>query len=233
MINVAPRHSSGWGRSIGLVVMFMILATCGGCSLFVMAGKMLWGDPLQPAQFRAMTGVNLTKGKHKVLVVCTVPAAISEDFSSLSVDLIEGIARRMKIQGIDVISPSAVASWLDDHGSLITNPNDLAQDFEVDYIAWIEVLKFSLREDEEPTKASSHLLRGRAQGYTRAFKVEKVGEDKLALGVYTTEFTIVYPPHQPVSDLNRSALLFQREFIDRVCNQLAEQFYDHRPGTDI
>jgi hypothetical protein len=211
-----------------------IVAVIPGCSLFVMAGKGLLGDPTMPSQFRQMTGVNLAKGKHRVVVVCTIPAAVDEDLSTLNVDLIEGVTQRMKIAGVDVVRADKVTRWIDDQGGVVQDPNEMARAFEdVDYIAWIDLQSFSLREDQSRGKGSSTLMRGRVQGYVRAYKVQDYNGDRVALTAYNAEFTTVYPPHQPVSEVGSSALLFQKQFIDRVCNQLAELFYDHRPGLDI
>jgi len=199
-----------------------------GCSFGVMFSKLITGDPLFPAQFKQMTGTDLTKGKHRVVVVCSVPAIVDEDLSSLNVDLIEGVTQRMRIHGIDVVNADAVARWIDDNGGVVTDPNAIARHFDVDYVAWIDVQAFSLREENSPA-----LLRGRVQGFIRVFKVEEINRERTALSNYTNEFTTIYPSHQPISELGRSPLLFQKEFVERVCNQLAEQFYDHRPGNDI
>jgi hypothetical protein len=217
-----------------LVSTSLLLVLLPGCSLFVMAGKMLTGDPLIPNQFRQMTGVNLAKGKHRVVVVCTVPAAVDEELSTLNVDLIEGVTRRMKIAGVDVVRADKVTRWIDDRGGVVHDANEMARAFpDVDYIAWIDLHSFSLREDQSRGKNSSTLLRGRVQGYVRAYKVQEINGDRAALTAYNAEFNTVYPTHQPVSEVGSSALLFQKQFIDRVCDQLAELFYDHRPGFDI
>ena len=204
------------------------LMLLSGCSFGVMFSKMLTGDPTFPAQFRQMTGTDLTKGKHRVVVICSVPAAVDEDLSSLNIDLIEGVTQRMRVQGIDVVNADAVARWIDDSGGVVTDPNAIAKHFDVDYVAWIDLQSFSLREENSP-----HLMRGRVQGYIRVFKVEEINHERTALCNYNSEFTTIYPLHQPVSEIGRSPLLFQSEFVKRVCDQLGEQFYDHRPVNDI
>jgi hypothetical protein len=212
--------------ALGLLVLQALALS--GCSFGVMAGKFLTGDPKLDAQFKSMTGVNLAKGKHKVVVVCTIPAVVDEDLSTLNLDIIEGVTRRMKLAGVDVISPDDVAAWIDENGGVVTDPSAMAQAFEADYIAWIDLQAFSIREEN-----SANLLRGRVQGFVRAYKVEEINGDRTALSAFNTEFTTTYPAHQPVSELGRSALLFQKEFNDRVCDELAEKFYDHRPGNNI
>jgi hypothetical protein len=224
--NAVPQHCFG---PVALLILFML----PGCSLGVMFGKMLTGDPMVTSQFKVMTGTDLAKGKHKVVVVCTVPAAVTEEQSSLNVDLIDGVTHRMKLAGIDVVKADQVAQWIDDNGGVVSDPNAMARAFDVDYVVWIDLQAFSLRENAEHEQDHSHLLRGRVQGFIRAYKVEEVGSDRVALTAYNREFTTTYPPHQPVSEVGRSALLFQKEFIGRVCDQLAETFYNHRPATDI
>jgi hypothetical protein len=235
--NPHPHRNGGEGTrkkaACGWLIIPLLLLVLPGCSLGVMGGKMLTGDPTVPAAFKSMTGTDLTKGKHRVVVVCTVPAAVNEELSSLNIELIEGITRRMKLEGIDVVKADQVGRWIDDNGGVVSDPNAMAREFDVDYVAWIDLQAFSLREDVARENDNSHLLRGRVQGFIRAYKVEEVSGDRVALNAFNKEFTTTYPPHQPVSEVGRSALLFQKEFIDRVCDQLAETFYDHRPGTDI
>lgn len=196
-----------------------------GCSLGVMAGKMLRGEPMIPSQFQSMTGTDLSKGKHKLVVICSTPSSVEEELSSLNIDLIDGITRRMRIQGIDVIDPDEVAKWIDDNGGVITDPSEMARAFKADYVAWIDVYTFSLREENSPK-----LLRGRSTGYIRVYQVDQVNGERTALSAFSTEFNTTFPQHSPVSETGRSALTFQKEFVTRMCEDLAEKFYDHRPG---
>lgn len=221
----ARRNGADRWRAVSPLLLTSLIVL-SGCSLGVMTGKMLVGEPKQPAQFRSMTGVDLTKGKHKLVIICSTPASVESDLSSLNIDLIDGITRRMKIHGVKVIDPDDVAKWIDDNGGVITDPSEMAQSFDADYIAWIEIFGFSLREENSPK-----LLRGRATGYIRVYQVEKVGTEKMALSAFNTEFNSTFPQHKPVSVTGRSAVTFQKEFIDRICDELAEKFYDHRPGT--
>lgn len=199
----------------------LLLTTIPGCSLFVMAGKVFYGDPKIPSKFKQMTQVELSKGEDRILIICSAPESIDSDFSALKIDLADGITRRMKIRHIDVVEPDRVAGWLDDHGSF-DDPSELARDFtDVDYIAWIEVQQFSCKEVNSPT-----LLRGRSTGSTRVYKVEEIGGERIARQLFEGEFTSVHPEHQPISTEGRSATVFQKEYIDRVCDKLAMTFYD-------
>ncbi len=217
-----------WLRTAGCVICGAALCVLPGCSLGVMFSKMLTGDPMIPAEFKSRTRVDLAKGKHTVLVVCTTPTSVESELATLKFDLIDGVSRRMKLNGVKVINPDLVATWIDEHGDAGPNPSDLARDFEVDYIIQIDVESFGLREPSSPK-----LLRGQSSGFVRVFKVEEAGPQRIAHNVYSNEFASSYPTHQPISEQGRTALTFQKDYVDRVCDQLAKKFYDHRPGTEF
>ncbi len=217
-----------WLRASVGMICGALTCSLPGCSLGVMFGKLLTGDPMIPAEFKSRTRVDLVKGKHTVLVVCTTPTSVESELATLKFDLIDGISRRMKLNGVKVINPDLVATWIDEHGDVGSNPSDLADNFEADYIVHIDVDSFGLREPSSPK-----LLRGQSSGIVRVFKIEEAGSRRLAHNVYSNEFTSLYPTHQPISEQGRTALTFQKDYLDHVCDQLAEKFYDHRPGTDF
>ncbi|MDZ4685420.1 MAG: hypothetical protein SH850_10190 [Planctomycetaceae bacterium] len=204
------------------------LGLLSGCSLGVMANRMFTGDPTTPSHFKAMTGTDLTKGKDKVVVICSTPTSVEADLSTLNLDILDGVSRRLKIHGVEIVSPDKVARWIDENGGVVPDPTAMANAFDADYVAWIDLNTFSIREEHSPK-----LLRGRTQGFVRVFRVEQLSDEKIALAAFNSEFTSTYPAHQPVSENGRSALLFQKEYIDRICDELAEKFYDHRPKTSM
>jgi len=204
------------------------MATVPGCSLGVMFGKMLKGDPLVPSEFRSMTRQDLTKGKQKVLVICNAPESVDSENSTLAYDIIDGVTRRMRLHGVDVVNPDLIASWLDENGSQGLNLSELAAEFDCDFIVSIEVQAFSFREPNSPK-----LLRGQASGFVRAYEVTEIDGQRRVNNVYGAEFSSIYPRHQPVSEQGRSSQIFQKEYMDRFCDMLGEKFYDYSPGADI
>lgn len=217
-----------WLKATSGLLCGAMVCALPGCSLGVMFGKMLTGDPMIPAEFKSRTRVDLAKGKHTVLVVCTTPTSVESELATLKFDLIDGVTRRMKLNGVKVINPDLVAAWIDEHDGIGSDPSELARNFEADYIVHIDVEAFGLRELNSPK-----LLRGQSSGFVRVFKVEEVGAQRQAYNVYTNEFTSSYPTHQPISVQGRTAVMFQKDYVDRVCDQLAQKFYDHRPGTEF
>ena len=215
-------------RTLGAGLIGALATALPGCSLGVMFGKMLVGEPLTPADFRTMTKTDLTKGKHTVLVVCNAPDSIDSENSTLSYDIIDGVTRRLKLNGVKVINPDQVASWIDEHRGIGNDPAEMAEEFDTDYIIYIEVQTFSFREPNSPK-----LLRGQSSGFVRAFEVTDINGHPRVSNVFASEFTSTYPKHSPISETGRSSLIFQKEYMDRFCTVLAEKFYDHRPGTDF
>ncbi len=226
--NSFPHPLQPGNRPVSLLLCTVLACALSGCSLGVMFGKMIKGEPLRTAEFHAMTGVDLGEGKHKIAVVCSTPASVESDLSSLNFDLIDGITRRLKVHGVDVVDPDVVAKWIDDSGGVVTDPTAMVNAFDADFVAWIDIDTFSMREDDK-----SKLLRGRTNGFVRVFKVEQVGDSKVALSAFNSEFTSIFPSHQPISELSRSLISFQKEYIDRLCSELAIKFYDHRPGENF
>lgn len=222
------RKQSRGGTPTSLLSLALCALALGGCSLGVMAGKMFKGEPLRQAEFLSMTGTDLGKGKHRIAIVCSTPSSVESDLSSLNLDLIDGVTRRLKVHGVDVVDPDQVAKWIDDNGGVVTDPAAMANAFDTEFIAWIDIDSFSLKEDE-----TSKLLRGRTNGFVRVYQVQEVGNSKVALSAFNSEFTSIFPSHQPISELSRSKLSFQKEYIDRLCSELAIKFYDHRPGENF
>jgi len=223
---VFPRR---W-RLLVIVVLCSGVLSQVGCSLFVMAGKAIFGDPKVPSAFRTATGTNLAKSKRKVLVTCTTPESIKIEFPSLDFDLLEGVAQILKGRGVRIVSPDDVATWMDDHGGF--DEGDLAavaEHFDADFVVSINLERFTYQEENSPT-----LFRGRVNGEITAFEVTtSKGGAASGQQVFVRAYTSVYPAFRPVSAENMSPKIFQKKYVDRVSAQIAELFYDHRLSEEI
>ena len=150
-------------RKLSVIAVSVAMVSTSGCSkLLLGGGKVLFGDPKIEAEFTKMTKVDLSKGDKTVLVVCSTPESVDAENSSLRMDIIDGVTHRMKLHGVKIINPNRVADWLESRDSSVPDLQKLAQDFDTDYIAWIEFQTFSLQEPN-----SQNLLRGQASGYIR------------------------------------------------------------------
>jgi hypothetical protein len=223
MQRLAARLRSEMNRPLPLPLALALLFCVPGCSLFVMAGKMVMGDLKVQSQFRQATHTDLAKLNRKVLVLCSASDTIRTSYPSVDFDILEGVIHRLKVNGIHkVVNPDAVAGWLDDHGGRCDNLQELAEHFHAEYVIHIEVSRFTCVEENSP-----NLLRGQAEGHVRAYHLDGVDSTKRLLEVMNSDFVSTYPSGNPVSVDKKSATNFQREYLDRICLQLAQLFYDH------
>ncbi len=200
----------------------MILLSQSGCinSIF-MAAKVMMGDPGQTSGFEMVTTVNLSKGEHKVIVHCSAPSYINEDYGTLASDVEEELIRRMKRKGVDVLHPDAAADVLDRLGGGF-DPKALAREMDVDYIMHIKIEKFSHMEESSP-----NLYRGHASGVIIGYEaVGEEGEDKLVTEVFNQSFKSNYPTTHPVPVDQTPKTVFIRKCVDHLADSLGASFYD-------
>ncbi len=223
-----PVRREALGKLSAIVGGLSLLPFLGCSKMIVGGGKILFGDPKITSEFTTLTREDLSKGTKTVLVACSTPEFVEAETSTLKLDLIDGVTRRMKLHGVKIINPDRVAEWIDEHGGIGSDLQELARDFETDYILWIDVQSFGLREPNSPK-----LLRGQTTGFIRVARVEDNGGQRQAIMAYTREFAMTYPQHQPMSETGRSSIVFHKEYVAHLCDMLAERFYNHRPGTNF
>jgi hypothetical protein len=202
--------------------------TLGGCSLFVMAGKMFFGDPKQTAAFRATTDVDLTDGDKSVLIVATTPQGVKAETSNVDLEVVERVSRLLRTKGVKVYPSKQVLNWLDERGGQWGDPNEIAEKFDADYIVEIDIDRFTHLEENSPD-----LYRGNALGNVRAYEVVKSDGRRVASPCFAKEFTCTYPSHAPKAAHSISEDVFRQEFLNRVCDKIAQQFCDHRASETV
>ncbi|MFM9961600.1 MAG: hypothetical protein ACKV2Q_10275 [Planctomycetaceae bacterium] len=215
-------------RAGAAIALLVILGSIAGCSLGVMAGRAIFGDPKQTSEFKAHTGIDLKKEDKTLLVVVRTPQAVEGDMPSLEVDLIDAISRRLKLNHVKVVDPDLVAKWIDRNGGRFDHPTELAREFDADYIAVIDVESFSLHDPGSP-----NLYHGTAAGLMEVFEVHLVAGSKEAQQVFGGSFRNQYPPHGPVAMDSLSPKMFQKKFVDHLSDRLGSRFYDFRLGDEM
>ena len=192
-----------------------------------MTGKMIFGNPLVPSTFRSKTGVDLANGESTLLIVCSTPESIKSEVPSIDFDLTDGIARRLKQNGIDFINPDQVASWLGDNGGF-DNPSELARDFDADYLVHFNLEKIAFREENSPT-----MLRGRISGTVSVYQIETIDGQKRTRQVFIENYQTKYPKLHPDSADEVSMRVFQQRFLNLISDQLSRYLCDYRPNQDL
>lgn len=229
-------RQAGSGRALSrclqVALLSVLMVSAPGCQIVIGVMMMLGGRPMLDADFKTMTKKEMTDAK-KVVVLCTSPEKAQGDMTALDLDILAEVSRRMRANKINIVDAHKVGSWIDDNGGEL-NKSDLVEigrKFKCDYIVHIEIEEFSCTEPNSP-----NLFRGRAKGSISVLTMEETSKGsgkKRAKKIYDKVFSSTYPVHQPVSSEQRSIDVFRKEFLNRLSDELARTFYDHRPGEDI
>ena len=217
-------------RRVGLAACLALAAcTLTGCSLVIMANKMLFGDPVVASAFRRATGADLVKSGEKVLVVCSVPHAVKSRFEGAGYDIVQKVTRQLARQDIDVVDSNEVAEWMDNNGGMWDGPEELARAFETDYIVHIDLRQFSYEEPNSP-----NMYRARFAGTVYGFRVEGESDAKRAWEVFSYGYSMTHPATRPFSrEEIPTPEVFLRTCVDRASIELAQLFYDHRLSDEV
>lgn len=216
-------------RCVACLAIASIVWTLGGCSIFVMAGKMFFGDPVRTSPFRATTDVNLTKGEKSVLIIARTPQSVKAEIPAVDLVIVEQVSRILRTKGVKMYPSKKVLNWVDNRGGHWGDASEIARAFpDANYIVEVDVEQFTHREDNSPD-----LYRGRAVGNIQAFEVIEVAGSQSASPVFSRTFNCTYPTMHPKQAHQISEKTFQEEFLGRVCVQIAQMFYDIRPSESI
>jgi hypothetical protein len=238
-------------RLLRLLLVAVLLAPASGCQMIIGVLMMLRGRPLIEADFKQQTGKDMLDEGKRVIVLCTSPDIAKAEYSGIDVDLSTEITRRLKHEKIKIVDEHAVATWMDDQGGRIDDESiaRAIKKFNADYVILIELEEFAYHEEN-----SRDLFRGRSRGTAHVIMLKssktksnpedgpESKADKAAAKakpkttpkrVYSRDFSSTYPVHQPVQSDAVSELAFRKQYVDRMADEIARLFYDHRPGEDF
>ena len=219
-------------RLLTLACVALFVGT-SGCSLFVMAGKAVFGDPKKPAEFRTVTGTDLTEGDDAVVIICTAPHRLTSQHPALQIDIVDKVSRNLETRNVKVVPSGDVATWFDDHGEW-DDYSELAQEFDARFVVHVD-----LREFTHKVPQSENLLQGKAEGHISVHEFhgnQKKKDSKTTLPVtlaFDRDFRLMFPGTYPVPRESRSEELFVQGFTDRVAQVIALHFYDTRMSETI
>lgn len=215
-------------RLLLLTLTLSLVINCSGCSLFVMAGKAMFGDPKVPAPFSSATGTDLTEIDDRVVIVCTVPHGLLSRHPALQIDLVDRVSRNLESEGINIVEPGDVASWFDDHGEW-GDFSELSKHFEATYVVHIDVREFDHRMPQ-----SENLMRGQTEGHITVHQFNSKGKSGPPMAVaFDRDFSLTFPSNYPVPREAKSEDLFVQGFTDRLALHLGQHLYDYRMSESI
>lgn len=208
-----------------MITLFSLsLLSLTGCTQILLLGYLIGGPPSIEPEFDKETGISLDKKERKVLVLCYAPKEVKWDFDSIDRELGRHVSHRLNQNKIKVIDPDAVQAWLDEHADDWDQPGEIGKEFEVDFVVFMEVSKFTLYEP-----GNSNLFRGESETLLKVYEMED-GEGK---EIYSKEVNSKYPIHQPVSTSDYSYYDFKRLYLSSLSEEIGRHFYEHYAGDDI
>ncbi|MEO1981160.1 MAG: hypothetical protein ABGZ24_11635 [Fuerstiella sp.] len=216
-----------------LLFLTLMITSCTGCSLFVMAGKAVFGDPKVASQLKLATGKDLSDGEDALLIICSAPHRLLTNFQSLQIDIVDRVSRNLESRNVKVIPSGDVATWYDDHGEW-GDYSELAAEFGARYVLHIELREFDYRVPE-----SENLMQGNAEGRILVHEVQEDGKQTKVMEqipvslVFDRNFTLTFPTSYPVPREKRSEDMFLQGFLDRLAQHLSQHLYDYRMSESI
>ena len=208
---------------LALLLAASAITTLPGCSLGVMMGKMFFGDPKMKSQFRAATGVDLTKGEKSILLACSAPHSVLSRNPSIQIDIVDRMSRTLETRGVKIISSDDVAAWFDDHGEW-GDFSELARRFDADFVMNIQIDEYSIDVPD-----SKNLQQGKIAGKVQVLDCSHDGDPTSA---FERTFSVNFPQY-PVPKENKSEHMFTESFLDRTSLTLAQFLYDHRASETV
>lgn len=239
--NVSQKNSPVIRQTSGsLIRCFLIatlLTTTSGCSLFVLAGKALFGDPKATSALTAATGIALEESKQPVVVISSIPARMMSRFPSLQIDLVDRLTRNMEVHDIKTVPSGDIARWYDDNGEW-GDFSELAKHFKSQYVIHVELQDFDHAVEESET-----LMQGRAEGEITMYQIQRPKSSNLFEDsteeiipinqVFFKDFKTQFPASYPVPRETNSEDRFIRLFMDRVALHIGQQIYSYQLSESV
>jgi hypothetical protein len=178
------------------------------------------------------------KGKRVVVITKGVPGALY-DFPILDRELSRELVTilREKVKKIDVVDPDKVYSWDQEHPSW-TDPAELAEAFDAQFVAYFEVQQFQTQSPASPGLFEGHSsihVRVIERDYPKDSKGRPMTDQPMeSKVVYEADRDTTFPVRGPLpASAEVTASSFKNRFLSLVAAELSWHFVPHAPGDDI
>ena len=204
------RAARSWLAVVGLAIV-----TCvGGCNALAALGYITNNDD-EEAACKELVG-------KRIAIVCRPVEQLQYSDSTAAPDLANAVGELLKshVKKCQIISPSEVAEWADQH-----NWNDYAEvgkALKADVVVGIDLEQFSINEGQT-------LFKGRAEVHLCVYDVKNGGKTVFNKKMPPT----VYPPNSAVAQSEQSEAEFRRQYIAVLAEHIARYFYPHDPRADF
>lgn len=164
-------------------------------------------------------------GKRVAVLVWTEPATLF-DYQYAQIELSTYVSDKLAMEmdrrglGTDVVDPRDVADFLQKNIDARVDPYAVGKQFDADYVVFVEVLRFQMRDPKQP-----QFLRGHVEA---SVSVHDVRADPDQLRRYElTPVTCLYPKGPPILLSRTNAPLVRQTTYLKFAEQVARKFYEH------
>ena len=211
-MDLINRHGHRWSM---ICLLGLMLVTSTGCLHSIVAtGIYLWqGGNVVPAETETLEG-------QRVVVICRPPATNEYRYAGAARSIGKRVSKLLKenVKGIDVVSPSEVDNWIDEHDW--ENFKDLGRALKATRIVYVELFRFDLFK-------GSTLYQGDTEVQVTVYDMTQNGEEVWDRNVGQ----ILFPHNSGIPAADKTVSQFQNQFVEIVSGQIARHFYRHNPNA--
>lgn len=121
---------------------------------------------------------------------------------------------------IDLVDTRDVEDFLQAHPGADVNPRMVGEHFRADYVVYLEVLEFQIRDPEHP-----QFLRGRIQASVTVHDIK--ADPDMARRYELAQVKTLYPSSAPVQMSPTNAMMIRQQTYRMFAEQVARKFYEH------
>ncbi len=168
-----------------------------------------------PAEF------NKLEGKRALVLVWAEPATLY-DYPHVRIELATYVADKIRagVKECETVDPADVEDLLQRDLDAAVDPVHTGKHFAADYVVYVELLGFQIRDPATPD-----LAQGRVSA---SVAVYDVNADPDEIGRFAlTPVETVCPEHSPVLMSARNALTIRRKTYEVFSETVARKFFDH------
>lgn len=164
-------------------------------------------------------------GKRVAILVWTEPAT-QFDYPYTRLELATYVSDKLSAEmaqrklGTDVVDSRDVADYIQRNPDAQVDPYAVGKEFKADYVVFIEVLRFEMRDPNQP-----QFLRGTVEAAISAYDINA---DPDQLRRYELmPVTCLFPEGPPILMSRTNAPLVRQTTYHKFAEQVARKFYEH------
>jgi len=203
-------------KYVPALLLVAVALSSTGCSGILATGVyLLQGGNVVPADCTDLEG-------ERVVVVCRPPSSHEYRHAGASRSIGKRVSEQLEknVPGIDLVSPAEVDNWIDEQDW--DNFKDLGRSVRASRVVYIELDTFDLFRGKTLYQGDAEV---KVTVYDMTDRGRRLWDRQLG--------QILFPRNSGIPLQDKSVQNFQRQFVEIVSQQIAENFYEHDPNASF